>query len=305
MQDIMANCPSQGDRIRDLFANATSDVVVVAPFIKEEALRSLLTVVHERVTVRCVTRWRSREVAAGVSDPQIIYLLATRGNSDLYLVDNLHAKLYIAGTDCLVGSANVTGAGLGEIEDHNIELLVEARVDDPSVEAVLREIALVQRMATEEMARSVIQIAGILTDVGTLPPAGAGSVWFPRSPRAADAYRVYSRPFRDFVKTSDRVLLTDLARSNLQPGLTSGDFRREIQILLKEMTIAERILKYREEEVLTFADAKEYLDRLADEQFSPFDLWRAFVAWMAEFFPEQVVSKMISEVALRRGRLLE
>ena len=305
MQDILSNCLSQGERIRDLFAGATSDVVVVAPFIKEEALRSLLTVVPERVAVRCVTRWRSREVAAGVSDPQIIYLLATRGNSELYLVDNLHAKLYMAGPDCLVGSANVTRAGLGEVEDHSIELLVEARVDNPAVETVLEEIALVQRKATEEMAKSVIEIAGILADVDRVTPAGAKNVWFPRSPRASDAYRVYSRPFRDFVKTSDRVLLMDVARGNLQPGLASDDFRREVRGLLKEIAIAEQVLKCREEEMLTFADARTYLDCLADEQFSPFDLWRAFVAWMAEFFPEQVVSKVISEVALRRGRLLE
>lgn len=305
MPDVLGNGPSQGDRIRDLFGRAANDVVIVAPFIKEEALRSLLTVVPESVAVCCVTRWRSREVAAGVSDPEIIYLLDARGNSELYLVDNLHAKLYIAGPDCLVGSANVTRTGLGEVEKHSIELLIEARVDDPVIEAVLGEIAVVQRRATEEMAKSVMEIAGSLMEAdGVVPAAATDSVWFPRSVRAGDAYQVYSKPVRNFVKTSDRVVLRDVARGNLQPGLPSGDFRREIRDLLKGMTIAEQVLKCQEDEMLTFADAKAYLDGLADEQFSPFDLWRAFVAWMVEFFPEQVVSKLISEVALRRGRLL-
>ena len=95
---------TQGDRIRALFKSATDKVVVIAPFMKVDALRSLLEVIPSRTHIRCVTRWLPREVAAGVSDPEILTELEKRGNSALSLVDRLHAKLFIAGDRCLAGS---------------------------------------------------------------------------------------------------------------------------------------------------------------------------------------------------------
>ena len=76
--------------------------------------RSLLDVIPTATHLHCVTRWLPQEVAAGVSDPEILDMLEERGNFTLSLVDRLHAKLYIAGERCLAGSANVTLAGLGE-----------------------------------------------------------------------------------------------------------------------------------------------------------------------------------------------
>lgn len=296
---------SQGDRIRKLFASAQGNVVVIAPFIKRDALQSLLDVVPGGSAVRCVTRWRSQEVAAGVSDPEIIYLLGARGKSELYLVDNLHAKLYIAGDDCLVGSANVTHSGLGDLEKHNIEILVEAKIHEPAVEATLREITRTKRLATEAMARAVLEMAQVLREgerAKTAPKSR--EIWFPRSIRAYDAYYSYTSTVAGIVTASDRCVLEDLARGNLQPGLTVEEFRDEVRRLLKGMEIAGMLLDGEEDGTLAFADAKKYLDTLASDEFSAFDLWRAFVAWMVEFFPEQVVTKEIVEVALRRGRLV-
>ena len=123
---MTADSGTQGSRIRALFENTEDDVSIIAPFIKIDALRSLLKVVPSGIHLRCVTRWLPEEVAIGVSDLEILDLLEERGNFSLALVDSLHAKLYIAGDRCLVGSANVTLAGLGEGGDsNNIEILVD------------------------------------------------------------------------------------------------------------------------------------------------------------------------------------
>ena len=66
---MASNEDTQGHRIRVLFESAADGVAVIAPFIKVDALRSLLDVVPPTVSLRCVTRWLPREVAAGVSDP--------------------------------------------------------------------------------------------------------------------------------------------------------------------------------------------------------------------------------------------
>ena len=213
---------SLSDRIQRLFTSAQDDVVVIAPFIKWGALQPLLDVVPNGLAVRCATRWRSREVAAGVSDPEVIYLLGAREKSDLYLVDNLHAKLYIAGDDCLVGSANVTysGLGTGNLEKHNIEVLVEAKVHDPAVDATLKEIAKAERLATEGMARTVIGMAQALWEGERAKMTPVTGGWFPRSVRAFDAFRTYNSAGTGVVTASGRLVLEDIARGNLQPGLT-------------------------------------------------------------------------------------
>ena len=173
---------TQGGRIRDLFESAIHQVSVVAPFIKVDALKSLLEVIPADMHLRCVTRWLPREVAAGVSDPEILGILDERGNFTLSLVDRLHAKLYIAGPRCLAGSANVTLAGLGEIDERNIEVLVETTIEDPGIAAALEEISHVERPATSQMAQTVRRLADNLSNSLT-STADLEIPWFPISRR--------------------------------------------------------------------------------------------------------------------------
>ena len=152
----MHNKPStQGERLRLLFEGVDDDVSIIAPFIKLDALQSLLSVIPASSHIRCVTRWIPREVALGISDVQVFDALVERGNATVSLVDNLHAKMYIAGTRCLVGSANLTLAGLGERGEHsNIEVLVETDTHDSgivsttSIGRLLREVWTCARTLT-------------------------------------------------------------------------------------------------------------------------------------------------------------
>ena len=296
---------TQGDRIRALFENAEGGIAVIAPFIKISALRSLLEVIPASSHLRCVSRWLPREIAAGVSDPEILDLLEARGNFSLSLVDRLHAKLYIAGDRCLAGSANVTLAGLGEVGDHsNIEILVETTIDDPGISATLEEIAQAERPAT----RNIAQIARILADNLAKPTTLAVSSempWFPRSHRPEHVYRFYTHAPSGYVGVADQILLADLAGSNLQPGLDEGEFQIEIRSLLSKIPIAEVLLGASEDTTFTRADASSYLETIASEDFSVNDLWRAFANWMDYFFSDKIMKQEIVEIALRRARLLD
>ena len=296
---------TQGDRIRALFESATGGIAVIAPFIKIDAMRSLLDVIPSDMHLRCVTRWLPREVAAGVSDPEILDMLEERGNFSLSLVDRLHAKLYIAGERCLAGSANVTLAGLGEGGDsRNIEVLVEATLTDPGIAATLAEISQAERAATRSMAQAVRRLADSIAD-STKSAAALDAPWFPGSRRPEQAYTFYAQPPSGFVGTADRVLLTDLASSNLPPGLEEHEFRDAIRSLLAAIPLAEILLEASEDTTLTRADASSWLDTIGGDDFSTNDLWIAFVNWMAYFFPDRVMKQEIAEIALRRARLLD
>ena len=302
----MANTGStQGSRIRVLLESAAGSASVIAPFVKVDAFQSLLDVIPPGVHLRCVTRWLPREIAAGVSDPEILDLLEERGNFRLSLVDRLHAKLYIAGNRCLAGSSNVTLAGLGEGGDEsNIEVLVETTAGDPAVVETLEEISEAERPATRVMAQAARRLSDNLSALAT-PSVDLDVSWFPSSSRPEYAYHFYARPPSGYVVTADRILLADVASSNLQPGLGEDEFRAAIRSLLAVVPIAGTLLDSTEDMTLTRADAQPYLARVTSARFSVNDLWIAFVNWMEYFFPERVIKQQIAEIALRRARVLE
>lgn len=232
-------------------------------------------------------------------------MLEERGNFRLSLVDRLHAKLYIAGDLCLTGSSNVTFAGLGEGGDYkNIEILVEIAVDDPSIVATLEEISQAERLATRTMAQAVRRLADSLSTSAT-SQINLDALWFPGSRRPEHAYRFYKNPPSGYTGAADRILLVDLANSDLQPGLGEDEFQTAIRALLAAIPTAKVLLDATEDMTLTRADAHSYLETIAGDEFSTNDLWIAFVNWMVYFFPDRVMKQEIAEIALRRARLLD
>ena len=292
---------TQGDRIRELFRDA-SKAIIVAPFIKTDALRSLLEAIPPNVPLRCVTRWRPTEVAAGVSDPEIFDMLQERGKFELLLVDRLHAKLYVADDRCLAGSANVTLSALGDATGvGNIEVLVDTSVDDPGVRDTLATIDREATPASDFMADAIRRFADALPRSDPLADA---KLWHPFSRRPEHAYRVYNEGVRDYLTAADRLLLADVARSNILPGLSEQEFRRAIRDLLSAIPIAASILSETEDKLLTRVDANPYLNTLATDDFATQEIWTAFVQWMSYFYEDMVMMQEVSEVALRRAQLL-
>ena len=292
---------TQGERIRRLFREA-SKAIIIAPFIKTDALRSLLAVIPEQASVRCVTRWLPAEVAAGVSDLEVLDVLEERGEYELLLADRLHAKLYVADNRCLAGSANVTLAGLGETHDAgNIEILVDTDLKDPAVNAVLESIERDAIPATRPLAGVVGRLAEVLPEG---PSLAFNSQWYPVSRHPERAYRCYSNPPTGFLSTAYRALLADIARTNIAPGLDEPDFRQAIRSLLRAIPIAAEFLDSAQDELLTRADASTYLETVTTIDYGSHDLWAAFVHWMSHYFDDMVMRQEISEIALRRAQVL-
>ena len=294
---------TQGERIRALFRGASTSSII-APFIKVNALRSLLEEIPDTASLRCVTRWLPQEVAAGVSDPEIFEVLRQRGSFSLFLADRLHAKLYIADDRCLAGSANVTQAGLGESANaHNIEVLIETTVDDPAIIETLDAIEKEAIPATSAMADIVRCLADALGDFPD-QENGRNKVWHPISRQPGHAFRFYAAPARAgrFVSSADRLVLLDIAKSNLQPGLTEKEFREAIRTLLAAIPVSRTILNTSTDYLLTRAEVSPYLEEIATEEYRAPQLWQAFVSWMSYFYDDRVMRHEVSELALRRAQ---
>lgn len=292
----------QGNQIRNLFLDEKDEVLIIAPFIKVGALKLLIADIPEDTKVRCVTRWLTGDVAAGVSDPEIIYILEERGNYSLELVNNLHAKLYVAGSKCLVGSSNISKHGLGEASDSNIELLVETETLNPHVSLLLDEIEQNKLSATFEMAEQLLQIPK--NSAVFLEVLSEEHIWIPHSRRPQFSYKLYCNPPVENISRSDKILLQDIIEANLPPSLSVNQFNNKIRSLLGKIPVAKIILDDPKDTIITFSDVHEHFDKLVDSEFSSKDLWLSFVNWMSYFFSDEVVEDEKVEIVLRRASLL-
>lgn len=101
-------------------------VVLAAPYMKTGALTRVLGEVNSRASITCVTRWTPQDIASGVSDIACRPFVLERGGS-FRLHARLHAKYYRFDDYVLVGSSNVTAAGLGYSGVGNLEILCAAQ----------------------------------------------------------------------------------------------------------------------------------------------------------------------------------
>ena len=192
---------AEGERIKDLVASARQEVILCAPFIKARVFSAILKVAPKQASVRVVTRWRPPEVAAGLSDLTVFDIANERTKTGVYLLNSLHAKLYVADNKCLVGSANLTATALGWRPDSNLEVLLSADRSDPDILLLLDRL----RSATPAtfQIREDIEKKANLLDKPVLDEAQempstmiekASQAWLPSCAAPHRLYSVYRDP---------------------------------------------------------------------------------------------------------------
>ena len=102
-------------------------LVIAAPYIKMDALNTVLKDARSIISLVCVTRWRPEDLIVGASDTGC-RTLVTKQKGSFRLHPSLHAKYYRIDEVVLVGSANLTSSAMGWTLQPNLEIL--CRVDD-------------------------------------------------------------------------------------------------------------------------------------------------------------------------------
>jgi phosphatidylserine/phosphatidylglycerophosphate/cardiolipin synthase-like enzyme len=101
-----------------------SELVAMSAFIKQEAIEKLEKDVNENVDVSIVARWRPDDLISGVSDISLFPFCEKKGWR-FGIKQQLHAKVIVFDrSHVLLGSSNITGAGLGFSFRPNEELNV-------------------------------------------------------------------------------------------------------------------------------------------------------------------------------------
>ena len=289
------SAPAPGDALLDLCRNTQRELVLVAPFIKTAALDGLLTSLGDDVRLECITRWRPAEIAAGVSDLAVFSILDERGGT-LWLRQDLHAKYFRGDERVLVGSANLTGAGLGWSLDRNLELLVQV---DRNTEGI-GEFEHVARQGAVIVDHDLYEMFGAAAKEWVTPGPAEGSAllpisepvgmnlsrWLPASRHPGDIFAVYQAPTSDSIPTATRDAgRRDLAVLQPPAGLSEAAFDRAIGATLLSMPVVNMIDRrvVAPQRFGAVRDLlKEYLDLSPDEASRT---WQTLIRWLRHFLP--------------------
>lgn len=260
-----------------------------SPFAKVGVVERVLSAVPDGIQISLYTRWRPDEVAAGVSDTEVLPAVRARAGQ-VYLHDRLHAKYYRNEETALLGSANLTATALGWVPSPNLELLVGMSRD--AVERLEHRLALESVPATDETAREVERIAELMPRrppislcVDATPETAVE--WVPRLRIPSDLFLAYSGGTEKLSSTSAAAATGDLEILDLPPGLLRHQFEALVGHRLLTQTFFARLDGF-----LTrprrFGEVRDMISRaLAYDRDHAEETWQTAMRWMLEFLPER------------------
>ncbi len=290
-----------GQVLLNLCEKATNQVVLAAPFIKEQILKSLLQSIPLEPEVTIITRWIPEEVAQGVCDLGIFDLANQRPKTQLLLHPCLHAKYYRVDSRCLIGSANLTATALGWCSVPNIEILLEVSPVEhglPQFEKMLFDQSL---QATEIIRKSVEQAVEELRNRASAIP-----IYHHLNELTENQFRLGWLPtcispeylFKIYSGTNPSSLLTstvdtgrhDLSSLSIIPGLPEDNFNRYIVAILDQTPVVQEISSLSKDSAITSETAITIVGKVMDGIPNPvYDdaetYWLVLKKWLLYFFP--------------------
>ena len=238
------------------FCRGSGDAVIAAPYMKEDALSRLLEVLAPDAALVCVTRWKLNDLLFGASDVNCRTLVLQRGGSFL-LHPRLHAKFYRFGSHVLVGSANLTSAGMGYRGPANLEVLC---TPEPGfdAEAFERELILGSRPVSDGEFEDWSTLARLpRPDSASTTPPEPLTDWRPATRNPEHVWLAYRRSLERIPSSDERRLAeVDLVRLGLPQGLERAAFNIWVRGALRSSTAVSDV---RDAADMAESDAWEHL----------------------------------------------
>ena len=282
-----------GKGVIDLVRSSNNRIVIAAPYIKSHSLRSLISHIPDNITeFVCVTRWLPEDIASGVCDIEIFEDVTNLGGGELRVHPHLHAKFYSNIDQCLVGSANLTGRGLGWHTPANVELLVALPGDFPGIsdwEAALLESSVT---ATKELRDQILAEADRIQKPIYHPPEveeseESNTIWVPTCTVPDRLWKVYQGAGADSIVTSAYdAAQSDLAALSPPHGLDQALFEAYISGILRQMPFISEIDSLASTGI-TDSDAHQLLKERLDIDVPTAQhkhMWRILKLWLVYFF---------------------
>jgi hypothetical protein len=290
---------SIGQNLVEVVQKTQSELWLVAPFIKVNALIRLLSELNQQVKICCVTRWRPEEIAMGVSDIDIWLLLNERSNSQLWIRNDLHAKYYRADETCLIGSANLTATALGWASNPNLELLLDVPINHPSLvnfeSELIAKAILVNDGLYEQTKDLVAQLEPEIKSLQHLErevefPEISNidrETWLPSLRNPEQLYWAYRGEKDKFSSGIYEVAIADLHALGIPLGLSQLGFEAYVGYVLLQMPIVQKVDIF-VAQPRRFGEVSAYLKTLPCTNLPDFDskfAWQTLMRWLLCFLP--------------------
>lgn len=124
MPDLIVSSSELRRKIKDLRSKATQSLIICSAFCRSKTFQALFCDFFEVLPKqRILVRWRLEDLVNGASDIET-YFCAKQNGWEVFINFDLHAKCYIFDNLSLIGSANLTEAGVPDTAKKNIELCV-------------------------------------------------------------------------------------------------------------------------------------------------------------------------------------
>lgn len=278
---------SNFEKLVTLFQEATHRIVIVCPFIKVRVLQTLLNVTAQKVDV--YTRWLPKDVAAGVSDLAVLDVLAKHDAGNVFLLRELHAKVFSSGETALVGSVNLTMPGTGLGGTSNVELLIKVPSDTRDIVDLLELVRRRSTRASKAIQESIANAAALMS-LGeerfreSAEDEDSRGYWLPRCTEPRRLFQVYQGNTRLLDSTVEDALV-DLGKLQSPEGLDREEFIAHVRAVVLQsavFNVVERALSDGVEDPVGVLGDEFNIPR---EELAP--TWRVLQSWLLYFFKER------------------
>lgn len=148
----------------EFLKNINYELILISPYMKIDAFKKLIHDVPTNIKIIAVCRWRISDIVLGVSDLDIYSYLKNRGN-DLYINNDIHLKVLMKDKkEIIIGSVNITRAGLGFAEKSNIEAISIDDVNDNdiiNIMKILKNSILIDDSLFKRISNEVLKFKGM------------------------------------------------------------------------------------------------------------------------------------------------
>ncbi|WP_209599741.1 phospholipase D family protein [Ruegeria sp. HKCCSA071] len=303
-----------GAQLLKLVSSANEKVVLVAPFIKAEALGRVLDAIpNAGQKIVCVTRWRPEDIVDGVCDLEIFEVVSNRAKSSLWIHSNLHAKYFRADQSCFIGSANLTGRALGWRLPTNLELLVELDATTRGIQAweasLMRNCIPVTADLRDKVAKEAEELAAQrpkLLSMEVEHDEDPSFRWVPLCPFPDRLFKVYNGELDEakMVRSAYEFAQRDLRTLGPPKGYSEQDFCRYVADRLHRLEVIQKVVSA-SNAGLSDIQAPDLIADYIDPAWAidSGDVWKILKRWMMCFFPEEYRIEVQQEVLVKSRRI--
>jgi hypothetical protein len=283
----------------NLLTSAVEEIVLVSPFIGHHIFATTLAMIPPAVSVTLITRWDPREIAKGLNDLRIWEWLQERGNSQLRLRWDLHAKYYRGDFNVILGSGNLTKAGLNFRGRGNSEIMMYSSIEFDGVRDFERNLISSSAIPTEELYREMsADVERIRLEEPQVPirqPAArdilaieVDGAWKPACEMPDILFEVYEHRTDAIDNVSRDIALDDLDYIQAPEGLTKDEFKTFVRNVLAQSPLFPKVLaEVRAGRPISIDAGRQLVSATFGgvSESEAADIWSASRRWLAHFYP--------------------